>query len=131
VVARRRLSGQWAQRTLIQPFDPRLIARVRAAMGRQGGHAGATPGCDGRRAARRVPPVRRAIGTGVNTQGLTIEDLRRWALAGAHRRVVDISGERAVVDLCACTGEPMERVESDDPAVIGYLRTGPSGLEAS
>jgi len=62
----------------------------------------------------------------MSSRAVTIEDLRRWVLSGAQWRVVDISGERAVVDLCACTGEPMERVETDDPAVIGYLRTGPS-----
>lgn len=62
---------------------------------------------------------------------LTIDDLERWVLSGAHWRVLDISSEHAVVDMCACTGEPMERVESDDPAVIGYLRTARSGLEGS
>ena len=43
-------------------------------------------------------------------------------------RIVDLSGERAVVDLCTCTGEPVERLESDDPALIGYLRSAPSDL---
>jgi hypothetical protein len=57
---------------------------------------------------------------------LTIDDLDRWTTSGAHWRVVDISSQRVVVDLCACTGEPMERVESENPAVIGYLRTAPS-----
>lgn len=61
----------------------------------------------------------------------TIEDLERWVLSGAQWRVVDISSEHAVVDMCSCTGEPMERVESDDPAVIGYLRTARSGSEGS
>jgi hypothetical protein len=36
-----------------------------------------------------------------------------------------------VVDMCACTSEPMERVESDDLAVIGYLRTAHSELNGS
>ena len=62
----------------------------------------------------------------MSTRAVTIEDLRRWVLSGAQWRVVGISGERAVVDLCACTGEPMERVESDDPVVISYLRTAAS-----
>jgi hypothetical protein len=35
---------------------------------------------------------------------------------------VDISRQRAVVDLCTCMGEPVERLESDDPTVIDYLR---------
>jgi hypothetical protein len=67
----------------------------------------------------------------MSTHTLNIDDLERWVLSGAHWRVVDISSEHAVVDMCACTGAPMERVESDDPAVIGYLRTAHSGLEGS
>jgi hypothetical protein len=44
-------------------------------------------------------------------------------LSGGHWRVVDISREHAVVDLCSCMGEPMERAAADDSAVIAYLRT--------
>ena len=62
----------------------------------------------------------------MSTHRVTIDDLERWVLSGAQWRVVDISREHAVVDMCACTGEPIERVESDDPAVIGYLRTARS-----
>lgn len=62
---------------------------------------------------------------------VTIDDLEGWLLSGAQWRVVDISSEHAVVDMCTCTGEPMERVESADPAVIGYLRTAHVELEAS
>ena len=53
---------------------------------------------------------------------LTIDVLERWVLFGAQWRIVDLSGQSAVVDLCACTGEPVERLESDDPTVIRYLR---------
>jgi hypothetical protein len=69
------------------------------------------------------------IGATMSTHSLRIEDLERWVLSGAHWRVVDISNDHAVVDMCTCTGEPMERVESDDPAVIGYLRTAHSELD--
>jgi hypothetical protein len=62
---------------------------------------------------------------------VTIDDLESWVLSGAHWRVRDISNEYAVVDLCTCTGEPTERVESADPAVIGYLRTAHPELDAS
>jgi hypothetical protein len=65
----------------------------------------------------------------MSTHTVSIEDLEGWVIAGAHWRVVDISRDHAVVDMCSCTGEPMERVESDDPAVIGYLRTGHSELD--
>jgi hypothetical protein len=57
---------------------------------------------------------------------VTIDDLERWVLNGAHWRLVDISSEHASVEMCSCTGEPMDRVTSDDPAVIGYLRTARS-----
>jgi hypothetical protein len=53
----------------------------------------------------------------------TVDVLERWVLFGGRWRVVDLSGESAVVELCACTGEPVERLESGDPAVISYLRT--------
>ena len=53
---------------------------------------------------------------------LTIDVLERWVLFGAQWRIVDLSGQSAVVDLCACTGELVERLESDDPTVIRYLR---------
>jgi hypothetical protein len=54
---------------------------------------------------------------------LTIDAPERWVGFGGQWRVVGISGARAVVDLCTCTGEPVERLECEDPAVIGYLRT--------
>jgi hypothetical protein len=58
-----------------------------------------------------------------------IDELERWTLSGGHWRLVDISNERAVVDLCTCTGEPMERLESDDPAVIAHLRSANTDLD--
>ncbi len=67
----------------------------------------------------------------MSTQTVTIDDLESWVQSGAHWRVVDISNQHAVVDMCSCTGEPMERVEADDPAVIGYLRTAHSEPDAS
>ncbi|HJS96979.1 MAG TPA: hypothetical protein VJ741_22110 [Solirubrobacteraceae bacterium] len=65
----------------------------------------------------------------MSTETLTIDGLERWTLSGASWRVVDISRERVVVDLCTCTGEPLERLQSDDPSVIGYLRTAHSYLD--
>jgi hypothetical protein len=53
---------------------------------------------------------------------LTIDRLERWALFGAQWRVVELAPDHAVVDMCACTGELVERAESDDTAVIAYLR---------
>jgi hypothetical protein len=65
------------------------------------------------------------------TGAITVEDLNRWVLSGAHWHVVDITNQRVVVDLCACTGELVERRQSNDPAVIGYLRTARSDPDLS
>jgi hypothetical protein len=67
----------------------------------------------------------------MSSEPLTVAGLERWALSGAPWRVVDISGQRVVVDLCTCMGEPIERVESGDPAVISYLRTASSDSDVS
>lgn len=64
-------------------------------------------------------------------RSVTVDDLEGWVLSGAHWRVVEISSEHAVVDMCTCAGEPMERVESGDRTVIGYLRTAHPELDAS
>jgi hypothetical protein len=47
--------------------------------------------------------------------------LERWTDAGADYRVIHLSDHAAVVDLCTCEGQPMERLESDDPRLIEYL----------
>jgi hypothetical protein len=65
----------------------------------------------------------------MSTENLTIDGLERWVLSGASWRVADISNEYALVDLCTCMGEPLERLQSDDPSVIGYLRTAHSYLD--
>jgi hypothetical protein len=62
---------------------------------------------------------------------LTIERLERWAGAGAHWRVVHHSERHAVVELQQCTGEPVERLASDDPAVIDYIRGVESDLDVT
>jgi hypothetical protein len=55
-------------------------------------------------------------------QASSVDALERWALFGAEWRVVSLSDERVAVELCTCTGEPVERWESGDPALISYLR---------
>jgi hypothetical protein len=67
----------------------------------------------------------------MTAEPLTVEHLERWVLSGAHWRVVDISNEQVVVDLCACTGELVERRQSDDSAVIGYLHRAHSDLDVT
>ena len=65
----------------------------------------------------------------VAAERLTVERLEDWVQAGAHWRVVHHSGSRAVVELQQCTGEPIERVETDDPVVVDYLRSIESDLD--
>jgi hypothetical protein len=58
----------------------------------------------------------------MTSRALTIDGMEMWAQFGAHWRVVHLSSGRAVVEFCACTGEPVERLESHDPAVVEHLR---------
>jgi hypothetical protein len=51
-----------------------------------------------------------------------IEVLRRWEDNGAAWRAVHVSDEHAIVDLCTCHGEPVERLESGDAELIAFLR---------
>jgi hypothetical protein len=37
-------------------------------------------------------------------------------------RAVHVSDAHAIVDLCTCTGEPVDRLESDDPELIRFIR---------
>jgi hypothetical protein len=57
---------------------------------------------------------------------VTIEDLERWEDNGATWRAFEVTDTLAVIDLCSCTGEPMERVQSDAPEVIEFVRARPS-----
>jgi hypothetical protein len=56
----------------------------------------------------------------VNT--VTVEHLKDWELGGATWRAVELDDRRAVIDLCSCSGERMDRVESDQPELIAYVR---------
>lgn len=51
-----------------------------------------------------------------------IETLERWADSGAEWRVAELSEGRAVVELRSCLGEPVDRLVSDDAALIRFLR---------
>jgi hypothetical protein len=55
---------------------------------------------------------------------LTLADLERWELFGATWRVVELSDDRALLDMCACTGELVERRASQDRTLIDYVRGG-------
>ena len=51
-----------------------------------------------------------------------IEVLERWERYGAIWRTRQVTDDLAIVDLCMCHGEPVERLESHDPELIAYLR---------
>ena len=51
-----------------------------------------------------------------------VEQLQRWEEHGAVWRALSVGEERAVVELCTCTGERVELLESDDPELIRFLR---------
>ncbi len=59
------------------------------------------------------------------TRSATIEDLQRWEDHGATWRPVELTDERAVVELCTCYGEPVDLVQSEDPEVIEFVRRHP------
>ena len=50
------------------------------------------------------------------------ERLERWEEHGATWRALHVSDDCAIVDLCTCTGEPVERIESGDRDLIRLLR---------
>ena len=53
---------------------------------------------------------------------VTVEDLESWTLNGAQWRPLEVSDERAVVELCTCYGEAVDVVESEAPELIAYVR---------
>jgi len=63
-----------------------------------------------------------AIGREGPARGINVEDLERWTEAGATWRLVEMSEDRVVIDMCQCTGELVERRSSVDPAVLAYVR---------
>lgn len=54
---------------------------------------------------------------------LTIEDLERWQDHGAIWRTLEISDERAIVQLCTCSGEPVDTRQSGAPELIEFVRS--------
>ena len=51
-----------------------------------------------------------------------VDILRRWEDAGAEWRVEALGENHATVMLCTCTGEPVERLESDDADLLEFVR---------
>jgi hypothetical protein len=57
----------------------------------------------------------------VMTRPATIRELEDWTLNGATWEPVELSRERAVVELRTCHGERVDVVESEDPEFIAYV----------
>ena len=51
-----------------------------------------------------------------------IDVLTRWEDGGAEWKLESLTDERAVVILCTCTGEPVDRLESGDDELLRFLR---------
>lgn len=51
-----------------------------------------------------------------------VEIIRRWEDSGAGWRIESLTDDRAVVVLCACTGELVDRLESGDDDLLRFLR---------
>jgi nucleotide-binding universal stress UspA family protein len=104
----------------VVPHDPR--DRLRPESARLNARSAATD-----QPAEPSPGLACTSGTGYPFRGRyrkhLIEDLEDFRLSGGRWRIVSVSNERAVVDLCTYSGEPLKRLESDDPAAIAYLRT--------
>jgi hypothetical protein len=49
--------------------------------------------------------------------------LERWTANGAVYKVLELTDDHAVVQMCTCHGEPVDLLESEDRKLIEYLRT--------
>ncbi len=56
-----------------------------------------------------------------------VEVLTRWEDHGAIWRVESLGDDHAVVVMCTCYGEPVERLESGDPELLRFLRERDAG----
>jgi len=54
--------------------------------------------------------------------GLTVAEIEDWELHGAIWRALEVTDRRAVVELCSCTGEPMDVAEGDSRELIEFVR---------
>jgi hypothetical protein len=52
-----------------------------------------------------------------------IDTLRRWEDGGATWRLYELTEDHTVVQLCTCTGEPVELLESDEPELRRFVRS--------
>jgi hypothetical protein len=53
---------------------------------------------------------------------VTVVELESWEEHGAMWRAIEVTDERAVVELCTCYGERVDMRESDAPELIEFVR---------
>ena len=51
-----------------------------------------------------------------------ISVLERWEGSGALWKTVHVSDDLAILELCTCYGEPVDRLETRDPDAIAFVR---------
>ena len=56
------------------------------------------------------------------TSSFQLTQLEDWELHGATWRTVELDDERVVLELCSCSGEPMDLVEGEAPELIEFVR---------
>jgi hypothetical protein len=61
---------------------------------------------------------------------ITVEDLERWEDSGATWRALELTDERTVVELCTCSGEPVDALQSEAPEVIEFVRARPAHVRS-
>ncbi len=50
-----------------------------------------------------------------------IADLERWEDSGATWRVLELTHQRALIELCTCSSEPVDVLQSEDPELIKFV----------
>ena len=53
---------------------------------------------------------------------ITVQELERWEEHGATWRTLELSEDRAVVELCTCYGEPVDVLQSTRRELIEFVR---------
>ena len=54
---------------------------------------------------------------------LTIDYLKSWEQHGATWRALQLTDNRAVVELCSCYGEAVDVIEGEGEELVSFIRT--------
>ena len=58
---------------------------------------------------------------------LSKADLERWQESGATWRALEITDDSAVVELCTCTGEPVDVLAGTGADLVAFVRANRDG----